>query len=191
MFVDDQEPIWSEALAHGFMPKSVCLCMLQGDSWPPNPEDIPEPSHGRKFRAVNVVKGVWSLLTDLFFNRQEPILVEVVWDTGPRLLRQNPCVYVCRRGTADPQPLRISRSLAMAEFSVKSFTLFMWWRVYEACSQICSLTDRNLFIFFCEPIHVNGLNQREKKPLPGNLQGVNSLLLLAYCNTQLSMPVNW
>ena len=29
-------------------------------------------------------------------------------------------------GTADPQPLRISRSLAMAEFSVKSFALFMW-----------------------------------------------------------------
>ena len=27
---------------------------------------------------------------------------------------------------ADPQPLRISGSLAMAEFSVKSFALFMW-----------------------------------------------------------------
>ena len=52
---------------------------------------------------------------------------------------QNPCVYVCRRGTAALQTLRISRSLAMAEFSVKSFALFMWWRVYEACSQICSL----------------------------------------------------
>ena len=65
----------------------------------------------------------------------------LVWGTSPRLLRQNPCVYVCRRGTADPQPLRISRSLAKAEFSVKSFALFLWWRVYEACSQICSLTD--------------------------------------------------
>ena len=34
---------------------------------------IPEPSHGRvfreKFRSVYVVKGVWSLLTDLFLNR--------------------------------------------------------------------------------------------------------------------------
>ena len=71
--------------------------------------------------------------------------VEVVWDTSPRLLRQNPCVFICRRGTAYPQPLRISRSLAMAEFSVKSFALFMWWRVYEACSQICSLTDVEVF----------------------------------------------
>ena len=44
------------------------------------------------------------------------------------------------RGSAGPQPLRISRSLAMAEFSVKSFALFMWWRVFEACSQICYLT---------------------------------------------------
>ena len=35
----------------------------------------------------------------------------MVWDNSPRLSRQNPCVYVCRRGTADPQPLRISRSL--------------------------------------------------------------------------------
>ena len=29
-------------------------------------------------------------------------------------------------GSAGPQPLRISRSLAMAEFSVKSFALFVW-----------------------------------------------------------------
>ena len=47
--------------------------MLQGDSWHPTPEDIPEPSHGRvfceKFRSAYVVKGVWSLLTDLFLNR--------------------------------------------------------------------------------------------------------------------------
>ena len=54
----------------------MCLRMPQGDSWPPNPEDIPEPSHGRvlreKFRSVYVVKGVWSLLTDLFFNRRLP-----------------------------------------------------------------------------------------------------------------------
>ena len=51
----------------------MCPHMLRGDSWPPTPEDIPEPSHGRvfreKFRSVYVVKGVWSLLTDLFLNR--------------------------------------------------------------------------------------------------------------------------
>ena len=40
-----------------------------GVSGPPTPKDIPEPSHSRvyreKFRSVYVVKGVWSLLTDL------------------------------------------------------------------------------------------------------------------------------
>ena len=45
-------------------------------------------------------------------------------------------VYFGPRGSAGPQPLRISLSLAMAEFSVKSVALFMWWRVFEACSQI-------------------------------------------------------
>ena len=43
----------------------MCLRMPQGDSWPPTPEDIPEPSHGRvfreKFRSVYVVKGVQRL----------------------------------------------------------------------------------------------------------------------------------
>ena len=48
------------------------------------------------------------------------------------------------RRSAGPQPLRISLSLAMAEFSVKSFTLFMWWRVFEARSQICYLTGKQL-----------------------------------------------
>ena len=46
---------------------------ILGVSLPPTPEDISEPSHGRafreKFRSVYVVKGVWNLLTDLFFNR--------------------------------------------------------------------------------------------------------------------------
>mgnify|MGYP001796659103 CR=1 FL=1 len=32
------------------------------------------------------------------------------------------------------------RSIAMEQFSVKSFALFMWWRAFEACSQICCLT---------------------------------------------------
>ena len=27
-----------------FTPKSMCLRMPQGDSWPPTPEDIPEPN---------------------------------------------------------------------------------------------------------------------------------------------------
>ena len=48
-------------------------------------------------------------------------------------------------GSAGPKPLRISRSLSMAEFSVKSFALFTWWRVFEACSQICYYTDPRLF----------------------------------------------
>ena len=29
----------------------------------------------------------------------------------------------------------------IAEFAEKRFALFMWCRVYEACSQICSLSD--------------------------------------------------
>ena len=41
------------------------------------------------------------------------------------LLAQSNCIYM-PRGTASPQPLRISWSLAMAEFYVKSFALFMW-----------------------------------------------------------------
>ena len=47
--------------------------MLWGTASPKPPEDMKEPSHGRVFRkkdrSVCVVKGVWSLLTDLFFNR--------------------------------------------------------------------------------------------------------------------------
>ena len=49
------------------------LQYILGVSWPPTPKDIPEPGHGRvfreKFRSVYVVKGVWRLLNDLFFNR--------------------------------------------------------------------------------------------------------------------------
>ena len=45
-----------------------------GGQLAPTPKDIPDPSHGRvfreKFRSVYVVKGVWSLLTDLLLNRQ-------------------------------------------------------------------------------------------------------------------------
>ena len=40
------------------------------------------------------------------------------------------------QGLVNPNPLRIFWSLAMAEFSAKSVTLFMWWRVFEACSQM-------------------------------------------------------
>ena len=44
-----------------------------GGQLAPNYKDIPDPSHGRifreKFRSVYVVKGVWSLLTDLLLNR--------------------------------------------------------------------------------------------------------------------------
>ena len=40
-----------------------------------------------------------------------------------------------------PNPKRYPQGLAMAEFFVNSFALFMWWRVFEACSQIGYLTD--------------------------------------------------
>ena len=44
-----------------------------GGQLAPNPMDIPDPSHGKvfreKFRSVYVVKGAWSLLTDLLLNR--------------------------------------------------------------------------------------------------------------------------
>ena len=42
----------------------------------------------------------------------------------------SPLEYIS--GSAGAQPLRISRILAIAEFSVKSFALFMLWRVFEA-----------------------------------------------------------
>ena len=45
-------------------------------SWPPTPDYIPDPSHGRIFRekfcSVYMVKGIWSLLTDLLLNRFHP-----------------------------------------------------------------------------------------------------------------------
>ena len=51
----------------------VSLEYISGVSWPPTPEYIPDPSHGRvfceKFRSVYVMKGVWSLLTDMLLNR--------------------------------------------------------------------------------------------------------------------------
>ena len=66
---------WSETPVHGFYAKIHVSTYAAGESWPPTLEDIPEPSHGRvfreKFRSVHVVKGVWSLLTDLFFNRRK------------------------------------------------------------------------------------------------------------------------
>ena len=72
--------LWSETLAHGFLAQSKCLHMLRGDSSPPIPEDIPEHSHDRvfreKFHSVYVVKGVWSLLTDLFLNRRNVFWVQ-------------------------------------------------------------------------------------------------------------------
>ena len=53
-----------------------------GVSWPPIPKDILEPSHGRafrgKFRSVYVIKCVWSLLTDLLFNRL--VFLVCIWD---------------------------------------------------------------------------------------------------------------
>ena len=46
-----------------------CLNMLRGTAGPQSPDDIREPSHGRvdreKFRSIYVVKGVWSVLTEI------------------------------------------------------------------------------------------------------------------------------
>ena len=51
----------------------LSLVYISGVSWPSTSKDISEPGHSRvfhkKFRTVYVVKGVWSLLTDLLFNR--------------------------------------------------------------------------------------------------------------------------
>ena len=55
-----------------------------GDSQPPTPDDIPEPNHSivfrEKFRCVYVVKGVWSLLTDLFLKRQTGFKCRMNWE---------------------------------------------------------------------------------------------------------------
>ena len=51
-----------------------------GRCWPLTPKNIPEPSHGtvfrEKFRSVYVVKGVWSLLKDLFFSREIDFVIQ-------------------------------------------------------------------------------------------------------------------
>ena len=54
-----------------------------GFTWPPTPKDIPEPSHGRvfreKFHSVLSGEGVWSLLTDLLFNRLTRFLQQAIY----------------------------------------------------------------------------------------------------------------
>ena len=60
-------------------------------------------------------------------------------------------------GSAGPQPLRISRSLALTEFPVKSFALFMWWKVFEAYSQIHYQTDIDTPMVACA-YHSNLIN---------------------------------
>ena len=49
----------------------------------------------------------------------------VVWALDRGFLAQSMSLYMLW-GTCSPQPLKISRSLATAEFSMKSFILFMW-----------------------------------------------------------------
>ena len=50
------------------------------------------------------------------------------------------CPFVIdRQSTLDQSSFGLGQ-INMAEFFVKSFVLFMWWRVCEACSQICYLT---------------------------------------------------
>ena len=44
--------------------------IFRGSGWSETPYDIPEPGVFRdKFHSVNVVKGVWSMITALFLNR--------------------------------------------------------------------------------------------------------------------------
>ena len=81
----------------------VSLEYISGISWPPTPKDIPEPSHGRvfreKFRSVYVVKGVWSLLTDLLLNRFISIIVgihEWTHSEGHRYLQRCSAYIICR-----------------------------------------------------------------------------------------------
>ena len=68
---------WNLSGSPGLLAKIVQWVSLEyiwGVTWPQTLEVIPEPSHGRvfgeKFHSAYVVKGVWSLLTDLLFNRQ-------------------------------------------------------------------------------------------------------------------------
>ena len=72
--------MWFETLAHGFNAKFHVSTYAAGGQLTPNPWGYPEPSHGRvfreKFRSVYVVKGVWSLLTDLFLNRRNVFWVQ-------------------------------------------------------------------------------------------------------------------
>ena len=73
-------------------------------------------------------------------------LNDLGWTLPRTLYGSHLSVY---RGSAGPQPLRISRSLAMAELSVKSFALFILWgegclklanrSVIKRKSQICTL----------------------------------------------------
>ena len=78
--------LWSSTYDFGLPLREpwVSLEYISGVSWPPTPEDIPDPSHGRVFRekfcSVYVVKGVWSLLTDLLLNRQNSNTEFTTWN---------------------------------------------------------------------------------------------------------------
>ena len=61
-----------------FVKPWVLLEYILGVSWPWTSNYIPDPSHcwvfSERFRCVYVMKGVWSLLTDMLFNRLNQII---------------------------------------------------------------------------------------------------------------------
>ena len=84
------------------------------------------------------------------------------------------------RGSAGPQPLKVSLSLVMTEFSLKNFALFMWWRVFEAYSQICYLTDTTYLM----SVWRSGCSQIEKTAIGGRVW-------LFYLNPSIEAKGTW
>ena len=50
------------------------------------------------------------------------------------------------QGSAGPLSLSISLSLTMAEFFVRSFNMFMWWWVLEACSLLSLVLSHACYV---------------------------------------------
>ena len=77
--------------------KWVSLDYISGVSWPPIPKDILELNHGRvfrgKFRSVYVMKCVWSLFTDLLFNRL--VFLVSIWDKLVSAPIGTTCLKMC------------------------------------------------------------------------------------------------
>ena len=77
------------------------------------------PVYIRGFKIISSVTHKLAAYTSLLHTQAWWVLFSVLWRMS--LLQ----------GSAGPQPLRLSRDQAMAEFSVKGFALFMWWSVWR------------------------------------------------------------